>query len=1166
MAPVIDNTIAVFGESHRAAIVGLRKALKPVHHCEAAIVLDYTGRGAMLLGTDQQIDLSNRRVRWYDTADRRRPAALFQFGRSPHLKPIMLTALRHIRRISGRQIEDATLAWTSEAAYELSIEGTVGLGALLKSISSPTVRKWFLSTQPKPDNLGKVIEALTWALGYPAVFALTESGNPIQLIKDMHASAVSWFECRTEHFERKEYALITAFITVVIRSAIYDCRLNRHRGMPERVSIVHLFPPADVFKKVPSWVEEENPGIRHIAVHRLQAARPLNPLGLSWAEKAAGIWVVGGLGRIAESAHRRWLSAEERKILGGLKSNQLWVKSNRSGACTIATINASPPLTQTAAVFRQQSSRNRRIMPVLQMTAAVGLLVGSDSAKTDIYRRLSDVETLRLGWLKVQKKADRLYGTDGVTVERFKQNLEYQLKRLSNELKNMKYRSRSLRRTHIPKPDGGSRPIGIACVRDRVVQSACLLLIEPLFEPDFSHRSFAFRPGRSAHQALTMARSMIAGNRKWIVIADIRKCFDSLDHEVLLSLIARRIADHDLLDLIRHWLTVDVFDFQDIFPLISGVPQGLSLSPLLANIYLDPLDKRLEEHGLHFVRYADDIIILESSRENAQKALGLLKKGLLDPLHLELKPAKTQFVALDEGFTFLGFWIDAHGVKVQPNRIERIERMLLPLLKALGKPDASLAQRAAAMMRINAIVRGFRNYFLLPDETPIHHQLALLDQAIDQAAGFHLPNEIFNDPAWICRERFLTARPDRLSEISANQPGNATSAYPQAVSNVLPAGWIIDDEPQELKSQVEASGVILSNGLASAVKEDEDNIDATFLDHDGRLYVLRHGTYLTQTVDAFVLRKRKRELFRCPLNDISMVFIQGYGITMSIGLQLRFTELKVPMVMAAPNGFPLAVLNTLHATNSALRVWQVLKRDDPHVRCTGLNMIAAKVGNQASVLRYFAKYRKKTNAGLRLEMNHAADSIRDIASSIRTLNVERASLRTMAMGLEGQAGAMYWTQVVKLLPPELGFRARKARGAQDPINQCLNYMYALLYGEVWQAVARVGLDPYFGLVHGSQRDDGSLVFDLIEEFRAPFVDRLVLAMAGRGFQPEIGSHRMLKTAKRRQLTRSFKKCWAKPIAWLSRKLTPAAILDHQAQTLRKLFLNKGAYHPYRMRW
>jgi len=131
---------------------------------------------------------------------------------------------------------------------------------------------------------------------------------------------------------------------------------------------------------------------------------------------------------------------------------------------------------------------------------------------------------------------------------------------------------------------------------------------------------------------------------------------------------------------------------------------------------------------------------------------------------------------------------------------------------------------------------------------------------------------------------------------------------------------------------------------------------------------------------------------------------------------------------------------------------------------------------------------------------------------------------------------------------------------------CLNYVYGLLYGEVWRTVAKAGLDPYFGLVHGSARDQGSLVFDLIEEFRAPFGDRIVISLLGRVFRPEAGRHGFLRTRSKRQLVRSFAKRWAKPIRHLSRDLTPAKLLANQADSLASVFRREGSYHPFRMRW
>lgn len=263
------------------------------------------------------------------------------------------------------------------------------------------------------------------------------------------------------------------------------------------------------------------------------------------------------------------------------------------------------------------------------------------------------------------------HGLDGVTIARFKASLESELAVLADDLTMQRYRCRPLRRVFIPKADGEQRPIGIACVRDRVVQTACLMLLEPIFDPTFSYFSFGFRPRRNAHQALTLARSLIGTGRTWAVFADIEKCFDRIDHETLLGLVGRRVSDPFLLTLIRHWLTVDVLEFRDLVPIELGVPQGDPISPLLSNIYLDPLDKHFEARALDFVRYADDILLFAPSEAEALRALQVLGDFLHDPLRLTIKPAKTHYGPVDNGVDYLGFQLTTKTIQTHPSILDR---------------------------------------------------------------------------------------------------------------------------------------------------------------------------------------------------------------------------------------------------------------------------------------------------------------------------------------------------------------------------------------------------------------------------------------------------------------------------------------------------------------
>jgi len=161
---------------------------------------------------------------------------------------------------------------------------------------------------------------------------------------------------------------------------------------------------------------------------------------------------------------------------------------------------------------------------------------------------------------------------------------------------------------------------------------------------------------------------------------------------------------------------------------------------------------------------------------------------------------------------------------------------------------------------------------------------------------------------------------------------------------------------------------------------------------------------------------------------------------------------------------------------------------------------------------------------------------------------------------------LYWQALSKLVPPEAAFEGRVTLRASDTVNQCLNYVYGILYGEVWRALVKAGLDPYFGFIHGSERNQGSLVFDLIEEFRAPFGDRLIFGFFGRGFKPRIGSHGFIKTAYKKQIALGFSRQWTKKIPWRSKSVAPGEIIERQAMSLMKLIQREGLYHPYRMKW
>ena len=283
-----------------------------------------------------------------------------------------------------------------------------------------------------------------------------------------------------------------------------------------------------------------------------------------------------------------------------------------------------------------------------------------------LYDKVHRRDVLERAWEQVRRNRGAA-GIDGVTlaeVERY--GVERLLDELATELKEGSYRVQPSRRVWIPKPGRSEqRPLSIPSVRDRIVQASLKLVTEPVFEADFLPCSFGFRPKLAAHDALQVLIDEAWRGRRWVVETDIASCFESIPHDRLMAAVEERICDRRLLKLVRAMLRAGVMESGVVRHSVTGTPQGGVMSPLLANVYLHRLDREWETRGTGvLVRYADDLVVLCRSREEAEQALALLR-DLLGEFGLELKAAKTRIVHLREGgagLEFLGFehrWVRA---------------------------------------------------------------------------------------------------------------------------------------------------------------------------------------------------------------------------------------------------------------------------------------------------------------------------------------------------------------------------------------------------------------------------------------------------------------------------------------------------------------------------
>ena len=386
-------------------------------------------------------------------------------------------------------------------------------------------------------------------------------------------------------------------------------------------------------------------------------------------------------------------------------------------------------------------------------------------------------------------------GVDNMPVESLRSYLKEHWPRTKVELVEGRYEPSPVLGVEIPKPGGkGVRHLGIPTVMDRLIQQAMHQAMQPVFDPDFSESSYGFRPGRSAHDAVLQARAHVASGRRWTVDMDLEKFFDRVNHDLLMSRVARKVKDKRVLKLIRRYLQAGVMSDGIISQRIEGTPQGGPLSPLLSNILLDDLDKELERRGHRFCRYADDCTIYVQSRRAGERVLASLTRFVETRLKLKVNTEKS---AVDRPWNrkFLGYSMTIHRhplLKVAPESLQRFKDKIRVLCRrGRGRNLRRFIDE------LKPVLRGWANYFRLAEVRGVFEKLdrwirrklrcilwrqwkrprtrvkKLMQRGLDheraQRSAYNGRGPWWNAGAWHMKQAFINNYFERQGLVSLNQ-------------------------------------------------------------------------------------------------------------------------------------------------------------------------------------------------------------------------------------------------------------------------------------------------------------------------------------------------------------------------------------------------------------
>lgn len=694
-------------------------------------------------------------------------------------------------------------------------------------------------------------------------------------------------------------------------------------------------------------------------------------------------------------------------------------------------------------------------------------------------------------------------GIDGICTDSFYAELK-------DEIFNLSCSPQPMKRAFTPKENKDElHKLAIPSLKDKFAQNILIGELSSYFNKGFSNRSYVYNAGKSYANAVYRARDFFK-TYDFALKTDIKDFFENIDQEKLLEILRANIRDARIIRLIELWIKNGIFERFNYRAHSKGVHQDDILSPLLSNIYLNQMDKFLEQSSAEFVRYVDDFIVFFTSQEAAEQGLARLK-DFLKTINLSLNEAKTSILGKDSEFTFLG--VNFKGVNLRIGE-EKFDRMLAKLASSVKKPTIS-----QSVENLNAYIHHLETV-----------SLKLFSPQQKDNFSLHFDEVMTNLTRRFLKTTDKQTIADTLSAVNFPYNLDKTAKKAKIIS------YYKDAKLHTVKS--------VQNTLESKKHE----YLKTFL-QSSVIHITTPFYFLALSQGKFVLKDKGVIKHKFPVNQISQIIINAQ-ISLSSAVIKECAKRKISInFIDEKTNLSYATLFTANSAISKTAVSQISLLKTKKPLRIAQQFIIGKLKNQINYLKYLDKYHKN----LRSEI--------DTMQAILKLRVPGATSVNELLGFEGSGANAYWQAIAKAIDYKFDFTGRVTQGATDIVNSALNYGYAILYSKVLKSIVATGLSPHVSYLHALDEQKPTLAFDLIEEFRAFIVDRAVISMINKNEPFEIKDG-FLSAITRQNIAKNVNKKLFTHTKYRGEELKAQDIIDKQAYALKRAVTQDEKYKPF----